>query len=398
MQPELKEKILGLAPTREIPVDLNEIVNVQEGQARLFEKTFPHVDVPQFMFSGKVTETIDGQPVEFDFDARKKAPLKISDTTFRDGQQARPPYTKKQIMDLYKLLGRLSGPNNVISSTEFFVYADSDIDALESCLEEYHNNPQCPEPTCWIRGLADDAIFLKLMQHMGIKETGILTSCSDYHVFLKLKKNWKSAAMEFLDMGKQAAERDIRVRFHLEDVTRANMDEFVYPFLEMIAKFSETVPEELKPKIRLCDTMGFGLPYPGVELPRSVPKLVYKVQQAGIPSHRIEWHGHNDFHLVMANAVAAWLYGCDALNGTLLGWQSISVPWVLWFRITTHWLVMILTGPAREFMEAAWLLTSVSTRSSIRRVFSGNHLPLRLPTSRAWKALPTGYSVTWPRR
>ena len=319
MQPELKAKILDLAPIREIPADLDEIVNIAEGQPRLFEETFPHVEVPQFTFSGKVTEIIDGQPVEFDFDARKQAPLQITDTTFRDGQQARPPYTRKQIMDLYKLLGRLSGPNNVISATEFFVYADSDIAALEACLEEFHNNPQCPEPTCWIRGLADDAIFLKLMQHMGVKETGILTSCSDYHVFLKLKKNWNTAAREFMDMAKQAAERDIRVRFHLEDVTRANLDEFVYPFLEMIAQFSESVPETLKPKIRLCDTMGFGLPYPGVELPRSVPKLVYKVQQAGIPSHRIEWHGHNDFHLVMANAVAAWLHGCDALNGTLLG-------------------------------------------------------------------------------
>jgi isopropylmalate/homocitrate/citramalate synthase len=319
MQPDLKEKILNIKPSRRVAVDIGRLVNISEGQPRLFEDTFPYVEVPRFMFSGKVTELIDGRPVKFDFDARKNAPLKISDTTFRDGQQARPPYTRKQIVDLYKLMGRLSGPNNVISATEFFVYADSDIAALEACLAEYHANPQCPEPTCWIRGLADDAIFLKLMQHMGVKETGILTSCSDYHVFLKLKKNWKTAAVEFLDMAKMAAERDIRVRFHLEDVTRANMDEFVFPFLGMIAKFSEAVPEELKPKVRLCDTMGFGLPYPGVELPRSVPKLVYKVQQAGIPSHRIEWHGHNDFHLVIANAVAAWLYGCDVLNGTLLG-------------------------------------------------------------------------------
>jgi isopropylmalate/homocitrate/citramalate synthase len=89
--------------------------------------------------------------------------------------------------------------------------------------------------------------------------------------------------------------------------------------MNMVARFAEELPEELKPKVRLCDTMGFGLPYPGLALPRSVPKLVYKVCQAGIPSRRLEWHGHNDFHLVIANAVAAWLYGCDLLNGTLLG-------------------------------------------------------------------------------
>lgn len=319
MHKELKEEILGLPPLREVDIDIDDLVTLPEGEPQLFEDTFPHVEVPRFRFTGTVTETIDGKPVTFDFSERANAPLCITDTTFRDGQQARPPYTRQQIVDLYRLLGRLSGPNQVISATEFFVYADNDLAALRDCLEVYKDNPSYPEPTCWIRGLSDDALFLKLMQHWGVRETGILTSCSDYHVFLKLKKNWKSAATEYLSMAKQAAERDVRVRFHLEDVTRANMDEFVSPFLEMIARFSDSVPDELKPKVRLCDTMGFGLPYPAVDLPRSIPKLIHRVQQAGIPSNRIEWHGHNDFHHVIPNAVAAWLYGCDALNGTLLG-------------------------------------------------------------------------------
>ena len=38
-----------------------------------------------------------------------------------------------------------------------------------------------------------------------------------------------------------------------------------------------------------------------------------------MPSSRLEWHGHNDFHKVHANAGTAWLYGCDALNSTLFG-------------------------------------------------------------------------------
>jgi len=319
MDKELKNEILKIEPTREVPVDIQAIADIGEGEPHLLEETFPYVEVPQVKFVGKQYEEIDGKLVEFDFEKRKRAELVISDTTFRDGQQARPPYTKTQIVDLYRLLGKLSGPNRVIRNTEFFLYSDGDIRAVEACLEEYASNPQCPEPTAWIRGLSDDALYLKLMQHLGIRETGLLSSCSDYHVFLKLHKNWKSAAEEYLGMAKQAAERDIRVRFHLEDITRSNLDGFVLPFCEMVALFAEALPEELKPKVRLCDTMGFGLPYPGVALPRSVPKLVYKVQQAGIPAERMEWHGHNDFHLVIANAVTAWLYGCDILNGTLLG-------------------------------------------------------------------------------
>ena len=319
MERELKEKILRLKPTRSVPVDVPSLAAIGEGEPHLYEGTFPHVEVPQIEFDGKVYKEIEGEMVEFDFAARKDDELVISDTTFRDGQQARPPYSKKQVLDLYRLMGKLSGPNRVIRYTEFFVYSDSDIEALDACLEEYGANPQCPTPTCWIRGVSDDALYLKLMQHMGIKETGLLSSCSDYHIFLKLRKNWKSAAEEYLGMAKQAAERDIRVRFHLEDITRSNIDGFVMPFVGMIARFSDELPEELKPRLRLCDTMGFGLPYHGVALPRSVPRLVYKMLQAGIPSERLEWHGHNDFHMVIANAVAAWLYGCNILNGTLLG-------------------------------------------------------------------------------
>jgi len=319
MDRELKNKIMELPAAREVELDLTALGHMEEGTPELLEDIFPFSEVPRFSFSGKVYEVIDGETVEFDFAERSKDPLVLSDTTFRDGQQARPPYTREQMVDLYRLMGRLSGPNQVISNTEFFLYSDNDIDTVRACLREYDENPSYPEPTGWIRGLREDALYLKLMQHLGIKETGLLSSCSDYHVFLKLRKNWKTAAEEYLTMAKMAAERDIRVRFHLEDVTRANMDGFVLPLINHIARFAAELPEELKPKVRLCDTMGFGLPYPGVDLPRSVPKLVHKVVSEGIPSHRLEWHGHNDFHLVIANAVAAWLYGCDILNGTLLG-------------------------------------------------------------------------------
>jgi isopropylmalate/homocitrate/citramalate synthase len=85
-------------------------------------------------------------------------------------------------------------------------------------------------------------------------------------------------------------------------------------------RMSEQVPKELSAKIRLCDTMGFGISYPGAELPRSIPKLIYKLnQECGVPSEQLEWHGHNDFHKVHVNGGTAWLYGCDAVNSTLFG-------------------------------------------------------------------------------
>jgi isopropylmalate/homocitrate/citramalate synthase len=85
-------------------------------------------------------------------------------------------------------------------------------------------------------------------------------------------------------------------------------------------EMSRDVPPELSVKIRLCDTMGFGISYPGAQLPRSIPKLIYKLNHdLGVPSDRLEWHGHNDFHKVHINGATAWLYGCNQLNATLFG-------------------------------------------------------------------------------
>jgi isopropylmalate/homocitrate/citramalate synthase len=72
-------------------------------------------------------------------------------------------------------------------------------------------------------------------------------------------------------------------------------------------------------KIRLCDTLGFAVPYPQAKLPRSLPKLVAGLRGIGVPAEWIEWHGHNDFHKVEVNAAVAWMYGCCAANCSIFG-------------------------------------------------------------------------------
>ncbi len=255
-----------------------------------------------------------GKIVEFDPKEAASRDLVITDTTFRDGQQARPPYTVEQIVRLYDLMSKLGGPNGVIRWSEFFLYNVKDREAVEKCLELGHKFPLV---TGWVRPIKGE---LKLVKEMGLEETGILTSCSDYHIFYKLRKSRRQILDEYLEVVEFAISEGIRVRCHLEDITRADIDGFVIPFVHKLMDISEQVPDELKVKIRLCDTLGLGISYPGAALPRSIPKLIYKiVHECGVPSERLEWHGHNDFHKVHINAVTAWLYGCDALNSTLFG-------------------------------------------------------------------------------
>ncbi|MGD9075499.1 MAG: hypothetical protein PVJ69_09825 [Desulfobacteraceae bacterium] len=291
------------------PLDL---VDVDE--PNLLEDIFHYDQIPRITFEGKIYEEIDGKLVQFDPAQLMTRDIHITDTTFRDGQQARPPYTVEQIVDLYEMLSKLGGPNGVIRQSEFFIYSAKDQEAVKKCQDLGHSYP---EITGWIRAERGD---FRLVKEMGLKETGMLTSCSDYHIFHKLHKNREKAMSGYLAVVEEALSVGVRPRCHLEDLTRADFKGFVLPFVQRLMRLSEQVPEELKVKVRLCDTMGFGISFPGAELPRSVPKLVYKmIHDGGVPSERLEWHGHNDFHKVHINGATAWLYGCNALNTTLLG-------------------------------------------------------------------------------
>ena len=274
------------------------LVDIQE--PNLMREVFPYTEVPHIDFDHKLLP-ID--PAE---------ELFITDTTFRDGQQARPPYTVKQIETIFDFLHRLSGPQGVIRQSEFFLYNDRDRQAVETCRAKGY---RYPEITGWIRAVPAD---LQLVQDMQLNETGILTSVSDYHIFLKLNMSRKEALEKYLIIVREALQLGIRPRCHFEDVTRADIFGFCIPFALELMRLREQSGIDIK--IRLCDTMGFAVTYPGAALPRSVSKLVRAfIEDAGVPGELLEWHGHNDFHKVLVNAATAWLYGCSAANGTLLG-------------------------------------------------------------------------------
>ena len=261
---------------------------------------FPYDEVPRIDFDHKLLP-ID--PADDIF---------ITDTTFRDGQQARPPYTVKQIEKIFELLHRLCGPNGSYSSVRVFPLYGQGPAALECLLAKGYEYPQI---TGWIRAVEQD---LDLVAEMGLKETGILTSVSDYHIFLKLNMDRKAVLEKYLKIVRAALEKGIIPRCHFEDVTRADITGFCIPFAIELMRLREQSGIDIK--IRLCDTLGFGVTYPGSALPRSVPKLVRAfIDDAGVPGHLLEWHGHNDFHKVLVNAATAWLYGCSGANGTLLG-------------------------------------------------------------------------------
>lgn len=269
-------------------------------EPNLFRDMFPYTELPKVVFDGQTAAMAPADDIW------------ITDTTFRDGQQARPPYTIEQIVELYSLLHKLDGGSGMIRASEFFLYSKKDRQAVEKCLELNYDFPQV---TGWILARKQD---FKLVKDMGLPETGILTSCSDYHIFLKLNKTRKQAMEMYLDIARTAVEAGIRIRCHFEDITRADFPGFVIPLAIELMKLRAESGVDIK--IRLCDTMGFAVPWAEAALPRSVPKIVHAmINDAGVPGELLEWHGHNDFHKVLINPATAWLYGCGACNGSLLG-------------------------------------------------------------------------------
>src|SRR4030042_1629343 len=179
------------------------LVNVNE--PNLLEGTFPYSLPPLIHFEGPVVEYIDGKAVEFDFAAAKGRYILITATTFRDGQQARPPYTIDQMVRIYDLLSHLGGPNGVIRQTEFFLYTKNDRETLDRCRALGHKYPEC---TGWIRAVKGD---FRLVREAGLKETGILTSCSDYHIFQKLRfRNRAECMNSYCEMVEAAFEAGVR--------------------------------------------------------------------------------------------------------------------------------------------------------------------------------------------
>ena len=163
-------------------------------QPNVFRNLFPYDEIPKIAFNDRIVP--HNMPEK----------IWITDTTFRDGQQSRAPYTTDQIVTIYDYLHRLGGPNGIIRASEFFLYSKKDRDAVYKCMERGY---EFPEVTSWIRASKKD---FELVKDLGMKETGILVSCSDYHIFYKMKMTRSQAMEHYLSVVRECLETGVAPR------------------------------------------------------------------------------------------------------------------------------------------------------------------------------------------
>ena len=233
MQNDDSKRMNNVVYEREMSVGYSENTHLIEQSAykySLQERADPNLYRPLFDYDSVPKVSFNHRFVPVNMPEK----IRITDTTFRDGQQAMNPFTVKQIVDLYKMLHRLGGEQGIISQSEFFVYTEKDRRALEECMALGY---EFPEITTWIRASKKD---FELVKSLGIRETGILVSCSDYHIYNKMGLTRKSAMEKYLSVIGEVLDMGISPRCHFEDITRADFYGFVLPLAEAIEELCES--------------------------------------------------------------------------------------------------------------------------------------------------------------
>src|SRR5271157_276753 len=228
--------------------------------------------------------------------------IKISDTTIRDGCQMPGIAMKKSHkLKIFEYLHEMG-----VEKLESFVYNERD---KEACREMLDYGYEYPEVTGWAR--ANPADIDEVLKIDGIKETGILMSISDAHIFDKMSlKSREEAETKYLKALQYAVDHGLKTRCHIEDISRADYS-FVYPFIK------KTIEIDTNTIIRICDTLGYGVPFPEEAEPYGIPAIVKSLKAMGVK--HVEMHVHDDFGMGVANTLAGLWYGADWANLTFLG-------------------------------------------------------------------------------
>ena len=219
-------------------------------EPNLYRELYDYESIPKVAFNNRVV------PMQM------PAEVWITDTTFRDGQQATkslhgaadhgslqdaPQAGRRKRADppvgIFRLFGEGPRRAGVLHEPRLPISGD------------HHVDPRVVEG------------FRAGANRWGLRETGVLVSCSDYHIYNKMGLTRAGALDKYLGVIKEILDLGISPRCHFEDITRADYYGFVLPFAEELHRLSEE--SGIPIKIRACDTMGYGIPYPGAALPRS---------------------------------------------------------------------------------------------------------------------------------
>tara|TARA_R110002051_G_scaffold269806_1_gene330040 strand:+ start:2426 stop:3943 length:1518 start_codon:yes stop_codon:yes gene_type:complete len=233
----------------------------------------------------------------------KKRKLEIMDTTLRDGEQTSGvSFSATEKLTLAKLLlEELKVDRIEIASARV---SDGELDAVQKITEWAGEKGYLERVE--VLTFVDGGISLDWMQKSGAVSQNLLTKGSMNHLKYQLKKTPEQHFSEIAEIFKQATERGIINNIYLEDWSNGmrNSKEYVFEFLEFLS--TQNVKRVLLP-----DTLGI---LTHTETFAYLSEIIQK-----FPKLHIDFHGHNDYDLGVANIMEAVKAGCHGLHLTVNG-------------------------------------------------------------------------------
>jgi len=231
----------------------------------------------------------------------------LEDETLRDGMQS-PSVRDPEIAAKRDLLHRLAALGVEAVDLGMPGAGPQSVSAVKALMVEIRDHRLTVQPNAAVRTHeADLAQVAEIQQKVGLPlEAGAFLGTSpirmslegwDLNHLIRLTRN----AVSF------CRRNDVPVMMVTEDTTRARPE-------HLKAIYSAALDEGAQ-AICLSDTCGHATPDGARNLVRFVREEILK----GRDDVRLDWHGHNDRGLGVANAIAAFEAGADRLHGSILG-------------------------------------------------------------------------------
>ena len=233
----------------------------------------------------------------------KARTIEIMDTTLRDGEQTSGvSFPASEKLTLAKqLLEELEVDRIEIASARV---SDGEFQAVKNITEwaATHNRLHQIE----ILTFLDQGVSLKWMQAAGAKVQNLLTKGSLNHLKYQLKQSPKEHFEAIAKNLEDADKLGITSNIYLEDWSNGMRKDpdYVFSFLDFLST------QKVK-RILLPDTLGILFPS---EAKRYLTQIVERY-----PNQHFDFHGHNDYDLSVANAMAAVESGVHGLHLTVNG-------------------------------------------------------------------------------
>ncbi len=232
-----------------------------------------------------------------------KRRLEIMDTTLRDGEQTSGvSFSSSEKLTLAKLLleelkvDRIEVASARVSEGELKAVQNITSWAKEAaCLDKIE-----------VLTFVDGGRSIDWMKKAGAKVQNLLTKGSLNHLTHQLKKKPEQHFNEIQEAIESAAKEGIKTSVYLEDWSNGmrNSPEYVFQFLDFLST------QKIE-RILLPDTLGV-LTY------NETYGFISQITER-YPNLHIDFHGHNDYDLSVANVMEALKAGCHGLHLTVNG-------------------------------------------------------------------------------